>query len=137
MDIVNETVKTNMLNVIADAISNNSSTNYIYFYDSITTNNDEYLAKIPFDRVAIEDDALKFYKSNNSKLGAPVDKDGIASKFRIPMHDDSNSDVLLGTVGLPIDFGADIKFNNLDWQISEIVTIESIKITMENVCLHQ
>jgi len=141
MIIENSTLIDKMLIDIAAMISDGLTSNYIYITASDDTT---ILTKLKFSNVEYDatNQYLIFEKSSGTyKLISSVLEDGVASRFYIFRHDDNDFNtgvkVLSGTVGGVSDLDADIKFSTVDWVRGNSVSLTSIKISLEDVCLHQ
>jgi len=138
MNIPDRDTKVEMLNVIANKITPNSSEyNEIVFKKS----DGNVLATMRFDLVNIDGTAgaspfLSFTINGSKFLEGVASATGRAELFSI-LDKDKNYDVLSGTVGTTADISADIKFNRVDWVKKNSIELASVNIRLENVCLQK
>ncbi len=140
MDITDGITKRNMLAQLAEQINPAAGEkNFFHFTDE----DGEEVAEVSFKFANIEGGSsstpsIQFLNGTNiAGLDGTIKKTGRVKGFFINMKGSDTERVVEGTVGIPTDLDADIKFNRIDWIKKNGIELSNVIITLENICLHQ
>ena len=139
MDIVDDNIKRAMLAEIVNAIIDPADPNSYNEIKMQDVDGNE-LASIVFNKVEIDSTSVMsiiFKNKNSETLSGYVDNTGVVSTFTIDNIDGVSGLALQGKIGNVIDTEADLIFNNVNWQKDDTITLDSVRIVLEDVCLHQ